>query len=219
VRAISARIAIPEAFLLDMLLAPPHMICYCYDQDDPGQAQDDTEGWAMWQARRGKRDRRAMRMRVQAALARQAAHEERHAVARRPSRWQSVRPWFVAALVIFGMGLAVLIGSIFVLGHGNAVMATSLIPVGALLLVTSAAPLIFGLMKLVEISGPEHHCGRCAFYHPSPEGYTRGICVVDGGQAPTTSDNGCGRYAFSERAMVRERLNAAPHILDSPAQR
>lgn len=173
----------------------------------------------MWQARRGKRDRRAMRMRVQATLARQAAQTERHATARRPSRWQSVRPWFASALVIFGMGLLVLVASIITLAHGNVEMADALTPVGALLLVTSAAPLIFGLMKLVEISGPEHRCGRCAFYRPSDESYVRGICAADGGHAPTTSDNGCGRYAFSERAMVRERLNAAPHVLDSPAQR
>jgi hypothetical protein len=173
----------------------------------------------MWQARRGKRERRVIRMRVQAALARQAAQTERHTVARPPSRWQSVRAWFVSALVIFSLGFFALVASIIALSRGNVVMADALTPVGALLLVTSAAPLIFGLMRLVEISAPEHHCGRCALYRPAAENYARGICTLDGGHAPTTSANGCGRYIFSERAMVRERLHAAPHILDSPAQR
>jgi hypothetical protein len=161
--------------------------------------------------------RRAMvRAQVRRAVRRRAATRTTDSLV---ARWQRVRPWFIAGGAIAALGLGMLLISLFAFAQHSRAIADALVPASVMVLVTSGAPLMFGLLRFME-SPPTNtqRCGRCRFYQPVTEGYTRGWCAIERPRTPTTNDGGCGRYQFSERAMVRERLSQAPHVLNSPTQ-
>jgi hypothetical protein len=173
---------------------------------------------AMAQTPRDWRARRAAYQRAQAGRRAQAAAlAERHAT-RKPGRWQQMRPWLIASLVLAGLGVLCFVASIIALGRGARSVTDALTPVGVLFIATCATPLILGLVRVVDQSPPDDRCGRCTFYRPSPDDYAHGTCMLDVARLATTSTDSCARFRYSERAMVRERLSAAPHILNSPSQ-
>jgi len=174
----------------------------------------------MEQAPRDWRARHAALMRAQASnRARQAALAERRTANKRSSRMQQVRPWFIASAALGLMGLALFTIGIIALGRGAHEITDALTPVGALFIAMCAAPLVLGLLRMAEPPPtPENRCGRCKFYKPGTENYARGVCGHESQHFVTTSDSTCMRFEFSQRAMVRERLSAAPHILNSPTQ-
>jgi hypothetical protein len=131
-------------------------------------------------------------------------------------RWQELKPWFFAAFGLGLVGAALLVAGMVMLGLGHATMAEALIPVGVMFSATSVAPLILGFLHLIDSPvAKNQHCGRCRFYQPSEETYSRGKCGFIELPHLTTSDASCAHFQFSERAMVRERLNAAPEVLNS----
>ncbi len=172
----------------------------------------------MAQIPRDWRARRAAYQRAQAGRRAQAAAlAERHA-ARKSSRWQQMRLWLTASLVLAGLGVTAFVVSIVALGRGARSIADALTPVGVIFIATCAAPLVLGLMRAMDQPPPDERCGRCTFYRPAKDDYARGTCMLDVARLATTSADTCGRFRYSERAMVRERLSAAPHVLNSPTQ-
>ncbi|MBA3825247.1 MAG: hypothetical protein H0X24_15280 [Ktedonobacterales bacterium] len=160
------------------------------------------------------RQRALLRAQVRRAVRRRAV--TRQGADSLTARLVRVRPWLIAGLVLALLGLMMLAISLIAFTHRGRDLADALVPAGIMLLVTSGAPLMLGLLRFLEPPGANtQRCGRCRFYQPVTEGYTRGWCTVDRPRLSTTSDSGCGRYQFSERAMVRDRLSQAPHILNS----
>jgi hypothetical protein len=160
------------------------------------------------------RQRAMLRAQVRRAVRRRAA--QRASADSLTARMQRVRPWFIAGGVLGLMGLIMLLVSFIALARGGRAVADALVPAGVMLLMTSGAPLMLGTLRFLDPpQASNQRCGRCRFYQPVTEGYTRGWCAVERPRVVTTSDSTCGRYQFSERAMVRERLSQAPHVLNS----
>ncbi len=174
----------------------------------------------MGQAPRDWRTRRAALMRAQAAnRARRAATAERHITTKQRSRARQVLPWFIASAALALAGIIMLAVGIIALGRGAHALTDSLTPIGGLFIAMCAAPLMLGLLRLADTTAtPENRCGRCKFYKPGLENYARGMCGHENQHFTTTSDSTCMRFEYSQRAEVRERLSAEPHILNSPTQ-
>jgi hypothetical protein len=160
------------------------------------------------------RQRALLRAQVRRAVRRRAV--TRLSADSLTARLLRVRPWLIAASGLALVGLSMLIVSFIALARHGRDLADALVPVGIMLLVTSGAFLMMGLLRFLEPpQANAQRCGRCRFYLPATESYSRGWCGVERPHLATTSDAGCGRYQFSERAMVRDRLSQAPHVLNS----
>lgn len=175
-----------------------------------------TEGWAMSQAPRGRYGRRIALLKQRArAQARRAISPMRTSHPAHQRLRQSL-PWFMTALALGSAGLASVIISMIALGSGKQTLADSIEPIGALLLVVSGVPLVIGVMTLIEQPArATHRCGLCQFYRPAQGTYQQGTCASDRLVRPLTRYDGCGRFTESQRAMVRDRLSDAPHVLNS----
>ncbi len=160
------------------------------------------------------RQRALLRAQVRRAVRRRAA--TRISADSLTARLRRVRPWLISAAVLGLLGLSMLAVSMIALSRQERDVAEALVPAGIMLLVTSGAPLMLGILRFLEPPQTNtQHCGRCRFYLAVTEDYTHGWCAVERPRRATTSDAGCGRYQFSERAMVRDRLSQAPHVLNS----
>ncbi len=136
------------------------------------------------------------------------------------SLWRQVRPWFIVALCLAITGIAMLALGVVALGEHQSAWTDTLTPLGVMVLVVSAAPFILGVVRLVAPpQRANERCGCCKCYRPSAMAtYSRGLCMVDQHPHATASQECCPRFTFSERAMVRERLSASPHVLHTPRE-
>ncbi len=160
------------------------------------------------------RQRATLRAQVRRAVRRRASR--RVNADSLTARLVRVRPWFIAAAALGLLGLSMLTVSLVALARHGRDLADALVPVGIMLLVTSGAPLLLGILRLIEPpQANTQRCGRCRFYQSVTADYTHGWCALERPRHATTSDAGCGRYQFSERAMVRDRLSQAPHVLNN----
>lgn len=96
-------------------------------------------------------------------------------------------------------------------------LTDTLTPIGAMLFATSSAPLVLGMVRLLAqpTIQKNQRCGLCQYYRASSSSYASGQCALERQRRPTTREASCDRFRFSERAMVRDRLSEAPHILGS----
>lgn len=170
----------------------------------------------MAQASRGRQARRAEALRKLAAAGGGVAPT----APRRPLAHPAA-PWLLLALVLSIAGLAMIGGGMAAFRAGQQGLTDTLTPLGALLLATSSAPLVLSIVRLLAQPAlpREQRCGRCQFYRPNAGGYQRGVCLVDRQRQPTTRQDTCERFEYSERAMVRDRLSAAPHVLGGAPKR
>lgn len=132
-------------------------------------------------------------------------------------RWQSLKPWLFVALGLGLLGTALLTASVLALGAGQKVAADALTPVGIMIFAASIAPLMLGFLRFIDppVTVNQQRCGRCRFYQATDASYAHGWCGAESMRHATVSTGGCVRFQFSERAMVREKLSAAPHVLNS----
>lgn len=129
-------------------------------------------------------------------------------------------PWFLLAAIITGSGgLLLIIAFALAIDSKAEGIREALIPVGGLLMATGCAPFFIGVVQHLEHSSPkmEQHCGFCRYYQPANGTYTRGICMLNRIH-PTWRMMSCNHYVYSERAMVRDRLSDAAHILNSKTE-
>jgi hypothetical protein len=136
------------------------------------------------------------------------------------SPWRQVRPWFIVALVLLLTGIAILTTAVIALGDRQNDWTTVLTPLGVMMLCVSAVPFILGVVRvLAPPVRPNERCGCCKFYNPSSTAtYARGLCMVEQHPHATTSQDCCPRFAYSERAMARERLSASPNVPRTPRE-
>jgi hypothetical protein len=126
-------------------------------------------------------------------------------------------PWFLLAAIITGSGgLLLIIAFAIAIDSKAEGIREALIPVGGLLIATGCAPFFIGIVQHLEHSSPkvEQRCGFCRYYRPANGTYARGICTLNRIH-PTLRTMSCEHYVYSERAMVRDRLSNAAHILNS----
>lgn len=100
-------------------------------------------------------------------------------------------------------------------GH-QSTSTDTLIPIAALLLAVSSAPFVLGLVRLLATPPPPpmRRCGLCKYYRAIGSTYGQGLCTIDRQYHLTYRQDACDRFIFSERAMVRDRLSDAPHVLN-----
>lgn len=173
----------------------------------------------MTQPSRDRLGRRVALLKQRARLLGRPQPPSRLMVSLASPKAQAALPWFITALILaVSGGLLISLSITFASAHQQAI-ADALMPVGVLLLAASTAPFILGSVRLTDTpTRSNQRCGRCKFYIPSSTDYGRGVCHVERPQRAVTSENGCSRFVFSERAMVRERLNEAPHVLKPAAK-
>ena len=122
------------------------------------------------------------------------------------------------ATVLASLGAGTLGMTLVLNSAGQRILVDSLVPVGVMLLATSSAPCVIGIVRLLDQSQPRtDHCGRCQFYHPASDTYQHGICGRM--RNPTTRLDTCGNFTYSERAMVHDRFCEASHVLKSLSER
>ena len=138
-------------------------------------------------------------------------------ITRAQSQWQQFRPWLFGALGLGATGIVLLGGSIVAAGNRQQALAGILASVGITVFAVCIIPLILGALRVLDPPPTvnQQRCGRCSFYQANADSYAHGLCGVEVLRRATTSDASCARFEFSERAMVREKLHAAPHILNS----
>jgi hypothetical protein len=158
------------------------------------------------------------RARRRARLLGRRPHPQRRRLTRSP-KVRAALPLLLTALVLGGAGTAVILVSVQLAANHQRMIADALTPIGVLLLWTCSAPLILGGLRLLDTTAerPKQHCGQCQFYRPATGDYRRGACGFEAPRRYTTHSDACAHFVYSERAMVRERLSAAPHVLNPAA--
>lgn len=170
----------------------------------------------MMQSSQGRNGRQGALARLQAQ--RKLRQGRRSTRTTRPkSHWQQFKPWLFASLGLGLTGIALLSGSIVAAGEGWQAPAGILASVGITVFAVCIVPLILGTLRIIDPPPTvnQQRCGRCSFYQASAASYAHGLCAVEALRRATTSAASCPRFEFSERAMVREKLSEAPHILNS----
>jgi len=118
------------------------------------------------------------------------------------------------ATVLASLGMGMLGLTLVLNSTGQRMLVDSLVPVGVMLLATSSAPCVIGIVRLLDHAQPRtDHCGRCQFYQPASGSYQHGICRRTSN--PTMRLDTCANFTYSERAMVRDRFSEAAHVLNS----
>ncbi len=170
----------------------------------------------MAQAPRNRRTHRATIIRRQApASATKASPQPRHPSAL-ANNLRVAAPWLLTSTCIILFGLAVMCVSWLAAHSGQIELAASLSPISAMVLALGCFPLLVAVVRLLEKPPQKaERCGLCRYYLPAPDGYDRGKCGVSLERHPTVRTASCDRFEFSERAMVRDRLTGAPHIVNS----
>jgi hypothetical protein len=136
--------------------------------------------------------------------------------AARLARRHVTAPWLWLALILGLIGLSILLVTTLLAQGGDHALTDSLTPIGAMLLATSSVPLVIGIMLSIgQPSQRVDHCGRCQFYRPTATSYQHGICGRDRARRPMLRLDGCEYFTYSERAMVRDRLSEASHVLNN----
>ncbi len=128
--------------------------------------------------------------------------------------------WFLMAAVLASLGAGMLGVTLVLNSAGQRLLVDSLVPVGVMLLATSSAPCVVGIVRLLDHTQPRtDHCGRCQWYRPasgtgpSNGTYQHGVCGRT--QNPTMRLDTCVNFTYSERAMVHDRFCEAAHALNS----
>jgi hypothetical protein len=122
--------------------------------------------------------------------------------------------WFLMATILASLGVGTIGMTLVLNATGQRALVDSLMPVGVMLLATSSAPCVIGIVRLLDQSHPRtDHCGRCQFYHPAASTYQHGTCGRT--RNPTMRLDACDNFTYSERAMVRDRFCEAAHVLNT----